>query len=356
MRLDSSEQIGSGHLTRCLALAEGLREQGANVVFASRASVGNLLALVERAEFRVLPVPDSPCDPDPSGNKDATTFMAGADAMGGKPDWLVIDHYGIGRMWETQMRPYVRSIAVIDDLADREHECDVLIDANFHPDSVNRYADKLPAHCVQLLGPKYALLRGEFLQERAHLQNRTGLVRRIQAQRVQAQRMLAQPILAQRIQIQRILVFFGGVDLSNQTLKALGAIASLDRREIATDVVVGATNPHRGSVQEFCATHPDFAFHCQTAEMAMLMGQADLAIGAGGTTMWERCAMGLPSLVVTVAENQVPSTAAMACEGLLRYLGSSTEVSQSMIAHALLGLLEKHDEAMRMRSMLRYLR
>ncbi|MGA2539155.1 MAG: UDP-2,4-diacetamido-2,4,6-trideoxy-beta-L-altropyranose hydrolase, partial [Terracidiphilus sp.] len=255
---------------------------------------------------------------------------------------------GIGRMWETQMRPYVRSIAVIDDLADREHECDVLIDANFHPDSVNRYADKLPAHCVQLLGPKYALLRGEFLQERAHLQNRTGLVRRIQAQRVQAQRMLAQPILAQRIQIQRILVFFGGVDLSNQTLKALGAIASLDRREIATDVVVGATNPHRGSVQEFCATHPDFAFHCQTAEMAMLMGQADLAIGAGGTTMWERCAMGLPSLVVTVAENQVPSTAAMACEGLLRYLGSSTEVSQSMIAHALLGLLENHDEAMRM--------
>jgi len=130
-------------------------------------------------------------------------------------------------------------------------------------------------------------------------------------------------------------------------LTALHAIASLDRGEIATDVVVGATNPHRDRVQQFCAAHDGFELHCQTAEMAKLMGQADLAIGAGGTTMWERCAMGLPSLVITVAGNQVPSTAAMADQGLLRYLGSHTAVSQSMIAHALLGLLEDRVEAMR---------
>jgi RimJ/RimL family protein N-acetyltransferase len=168
---------------------------------------------------------------------------------------------------------------------------------------------------LRLQGPKFAPLRPEFAEQRAALRQRDGKVR-------------------------RILVCFGGTDPSNQTTKALQAITSLKCEGIATDVVVGASNPHKEMVRAFCSTHPGIAFHCQTTRMAELMAAADLAIGAGGTSIWERCAVALPSIVVTVAENQVPSTRIMAEHGCLLSLGNQDEVSAEAIAHVILGLVE----------------
>jgi UDP-2,4-diacetamido-2,4,6-trideoxy-beta-L-altropyranose hydrolase len=323
IRVDSSEKIGSGHVTRCLALAESLRELGAVVLFLSQELPGHVLELVRRSGFAVQPL-SSHAEAANEGESwfsgsawqaDAGACAAMAGAVDGGVDWLIVDHYGIDSRWEEVLRPHVKQIAVIDDLANRAHDCDLLIDTNLQEGGIERYGALVPSHCVRLQGPKYALLRREFARERADLRQRDG-------------------------RVMRVLVSFGGMDGSNQTGKALEAIASLERLELWTDVVVGATNPHRDVVREFCEAHPRFQFHDQTDKMAKLMAAADLGIGAGGSTTWERCAMGLPSLVLTVADNQVATTQAMSVAGRLLYLGAQHEVSAAMIAKVISGLIE----------------
>jgi UDP-2,4-diacetamido-2,4,6-trideoxy-beta-L-altropyranose hydrolase len=325
IRSDSSEKTGTGHVVRCLTLAERLRALGAQVRFLSCELPGNVLTLVRQAGFDVLPLslPTAGGDTESdsiwfhgkSWQADAAECITLARAVAEKVDWLIVDHYGVDSRWEAKMRPQVNRIAVIDDLANRSHDCDVLIDINLHANNFSRYDDLLPPRCFRMQGPKFALLRPEFAEQRADLRQRDGKVR-------------------------RIFVFFGGTDPSNQTSKALQAITSIQHHGIATDVVVGATNPHKEMVREFCSAHSGFAFHLQTDRMAQLMAAADLAIGAGGSTTWERCAVALPSIVVTVAENQVPSTLAMAEHGCLLYLGNQDEVSAEAIAHLVLVLLE----------------
>jgi len=325
IRADSSEKTGSGHVVRCLTLAERLRALGVHVRFLSCELPGNVLALVRQSGFEVLALalPAATGDHEAgshwfygkSWQTDAAECVTLAGAIDQGVDWLIVDHYGIDSRWEAQMRPHVKQIAVIDDLANRPHDCDLLIDTNLQAHSSSRYDGLVPPRCLRLQGPKFALLRPEFAEQRATQRQRDGMVL-------------------------RIFVFFGSTDPSNQTSKALQAIASLQRQGIETDVVVGATNPHKEAVGEFCRTHPEFHFYCQSNRMADLMATADLAIGAGGTTTWERCALGLPSIVVTVADNQVPATQAMADEGRLLYLGDQAEVSAKKIAQLIDSLLE----------------
>ena len=325
IRVDSSENTGAGHVVRCLTLAGRLRARGAHVRFLSCALPGNVLALVRQAGFDVHTLSLSAAGADqPSGSiwfygkswqADAAECLTLAKADAERVDWLIVDHYGVDSRWEAQLRPHVGSIAVIDDLANRSHDCDLLIDTNLHANGCSRYDGLVPPECFRMLGPKFALLRPEFAEQRANLRARDGKVR-------------------------RILVFFGGTDPSNQTTKTLEAIASLRLDGIALDVVVGATNPHKERVREFCSARSGFAFHCQTERMAQMMANADLAIGAGGVATWERCAVAVPSIVLTVADNQVPSTQIMAKERRLLYLGDQAEVSAKMIAQQISSLLE----------------
>jgi UDP-2,4-diacetamido-2,4,6-trideoxy-beta-L-altropyranose hydrolase len=250
-----------------------------------------------------------------SWQADAAECLTLARADANRVDWLIVDHYGVDSRWEAQMRPHVGRIAVIDDLANRFHDCDLLIDTNLQANGFGRYDGLVPPECFRMLGPKFAMLRPEFAEQRATLRARDGKVR-------------------------RILVFFGGTDPSDQTTKTLQAIASLRLDGIAMDVVVGATNPHKEMVRAFCSAQSRFNFHCQTERMAQLMANADLAIGAGGSATWERCAVALPSIVLTVADNQVPSTQIMAEEGRLLYLGDQADVSAKMIAQQICSLIE----------------
>ena len=164
-------------------------------------------------------------------------------------------HYGIDNRWEAQLRPHVNKIAVIDDLANRTHDCELLIDANLQFGGFRRYDGLVPPHCIRL--------------------------RSIQSTRCFAGNSLRNALhCGPDGQVRRILVFFGGMDRSNETYKALQAIASLHRDEVETNAVVGATNPHKEEVREFCVAHPGFHYYCQTDGMAKLMAAADLAIGA----------------------------------------------------------------------------
>jgi len=318
VRVDSSQAIGSGHLVRCRTLADALRSRGAEVRFICRQHSGNLIPWLSQAAFpvTVLPPPDRPetlmedyaawLGVPPTVDAAETIEALGGD----RPDWLIVDHYGIDRVWEQALRPYVGQILAIDDLANRAHDCDVLLDQNLSVDGEERYRPWVPSHCRQLLGPRYALLRPEYRAHRQTLPPRTG-------------------------QVQRVLVFFGSTDPQNMTGKVLEALDSPDFSDWAIDVVVGATSPHRARLEAQAARRSQVQLHYSRPHLADLMARADLAIGSGGTVSWERCCLGLPTLVVSVAHNQVSACEALDRLGAIVYLGAATKVGVEELRRAI---------------------
>lgn len=314
-RVDSSLQIGSGHLMRCLTLAEWLKkENDADVYFVMRALSGNLIDLVKQKKFSVLELPQAGSCTALSGyakwltvtqEQDAAETIASMKAIG-TLDVLVIDSYAIDIKWESILRPHVKKIMVIDDLANRKHDCDILLDQNEYLNKDKRYEGLLPQNCKLLLGARYAILREEFYKAREKMRLRDG-------------------------KIKNILVFFGGSDPSNETLKALKAIVLLQRQDIRVNVIVGQSNPNKEAIENFCKKNNMYYF-CQIDNMAEFMNQADLAIGAGGTVTWERCFLGLPALVIAIAENQVELTVNCASKGILVFLGDKSKVTTTLLS------------------------
>lgn len=320
-RVDASLQVGSGHVMRCLTLADELRQRAADVRFVCREHPGNLNDLIEAKGYPVARLPQAE-----DGYIAATEDVGHAVWLGvswkvdaaetivalgeSKPDWLIVDHYAIDRRWEELLRPHVSKIMAIDDLADRPHDCDLLLDQNLYLAMESRYDHLVSESCKKLLGPRYALLRPEFSVARKMLRQRDG-------------------------QIRRVLVFFGGVDPSNETEKALQSLSDMNDRQFDVDVVVGGGNLYQEQIQNICNANEGFYYHCQVNNMAELMAAADLAIGAGGTATWERCAVGLPALVISLAENQQELAETGARKGLFFYLGKSATVSAEKIQRAL---------------------
>ena len=320
-RTDASTQIGSGHVMRCLTLAEGLRDKGVEVRFVCRELPGNLNAMIAAKGFALwrLPASGEPAaglDWNRHANwlvvdwrQDVDETLACLHALDGPADWLVVDHYALDRRWEVRMRPVAGNIMVIDDLADREHDADLLLDQNLYAQMETRYQGYVPAKCRQLLGPGYALLRSEFAAARRGLRQRRG-------------------------ELANLLIFYGGGDPTDETSKALTAIKHAQLPDFQVDVVVGAANPNKDKVAERCRLL-GARFHCQTSDMAELMNTADLMLCAGGTTTWERCALGVPALVTATALNQEEVAVNSARNGLAFYLGKPRDVTAQLIAKAL---------------------
>lgn len=313
IRTDSSRHIGSGHIMRCLTLAEFLRRIGAEVSFICRDLPGNVACLAEQSGFPVHWLNLTDHD-NWEGDAFATATVVG---QGQLPEWLIVDHYGLDARWERILRPFVQRVMVIDDLANREHVCNILLDANFYLQLEARYEKIVPPDTRLLLGPKFSLLRSEFSQVKRKGQCDGS--------------------------IKRILAFFGGSDPSNETEKLLAALQYLPERSFGLDVVVGAGNPLRYEIERQCALLENVRFFCQLNTIAALMVQADLAIGAGGTTLWERCYLGLPSIVIAVADNQVETAQALASVGAIRYLGFHSAVNAEGIAAAISEFLAAPD-------------
>lgn len=321
IRTDSSLQIGSGHLMRCLTLADGLRTRGAEVTFICRELPGHQIGLAESKGYAVVRLKQSGVEFASSSDDLAHAAWLGVPweqdaaetlkALGEvHSDWLILDHYAIDCRWEEKLRPHVGKIMVIDDLADRSHDCELLLDQNLYQGMEVRYDTLVPDTCIKLLGPKYALLRPEFAAARKSIRKRDG-------------------------QVRRILVFFGGVDTSNETEMTLHILSEVADRIFTVDVVVGDGNLHKEKIKSFCTARDDFHYHCQVDNMAELMAEADLAIGAGGSTTWERCAVGVPSIITVLADNQKKLAETAALSGLLYYLGEASSVSSENLSSAL---------------------
>jgi UDP-2,4-diacetamido-2,4,6-trideoxy-beta-L-altropyranose hydrolase len=321
-RADASARIGSGHVMRCLALADELRQRGWETRFLCREQPGHPADLIGRGGHPVslLPPPDANYAPSGEACPHAAWLGASwetdaAETAARLPvgtDWLVVDHYALDARWESAVASRVGRVLVIDDLADRAHACDCLLDQNLQ--APGRYEPLVPRACQILIGPAHALLRPEFHALSRQTPGRDG-------------------------EVERVLVFFGGGDAGNETGKVLAALATLEAGRLQTDVVVGSANPRKEEIRKRCRDLPGCRFHCPAEDMAGLMARADLALGATGVSTWERACLGLPALAVSVADNQHDIARAADRAGLLRWLGEAGRVDvpawRRAIAHAL---------------------
>lgn len=292
-RADASLVAGAGHVMRCLTLAQALRERGGAGAFVCRAHPGHLEAVIAAQGFpcHLLPVESEGGILGGPVAADAEATAAAARAFGA--DRVVVDHYGADAAWEKRMPV---PVMVIDDLTDRPHGGDILLNQNMGAAAAD-YADLVPAGTTTLMGPEYAVLRAEFA------------------------RLRPQALAARRDRpLSEILISLGGTDLPNATgwiLTALAAMALPDGLHLT--VVMGPTAPHLEDVRSRARALPcAVTVLAGTSEMGALMARADLAIGAGGSTSWERCVLGLPTLIVVLAENQAGIAEALARTGAAR--------------------------------------
>jgi UDP-2,4-diacetamido-2,4,6-trideoxy-beta-L-altropyranose hydrolase len=223
-----------------------------------------------------------------------------------QPDWLVVDHYALDLRWEAALKPHYKKLMVIDDLADRTHRCNLLLDQNLGRQPQD-YAALVPTHCQVLTGPHYALLRPEFAALRPY----------------SLQRRQAQPALRQ------LLITLGGVDQFNATGQVLHALKTCALPpECRISVVMGLTAPWLENVRELAALMPwPTEVVVNVNDMAQRMAVSDLAIGAAGSTSWERCCLGLPTLMLVLAENQKPSAHALDAAHAARLIGAVSDIS-----------------------------
>ena len=321
IRVDSSTQIGSGHLMRCLTLALRFRQgRRAEILFVCRDLLGNIASLVQKQGFQLSLLPRVEADTGLVGyaawltvsqERDASETIAALPEGGA--DLLIVDSYALDKNWEHILRPHVRKIMVIDDLANRPHDCDMLLDQNFQlHGGKGKYDGLVPEHCRLLIGPRHALLREEFYEARRSLRRRNGKIR-------------------------RILVFYGGADLTDETSKAVRALANLhEKLSFTADIIVGGSNPKAESVRDLCKQYDYLHYHCQVDNMAEYMAAADLMLGAGGSTTWERCYLGLPAIVTSIADNQHKGAQDFAEAGYIFYLGRAEDVEAEDIELAVL--------------------
>lgn len=314
VRVDASHRIGHGHVMRCLTLASALRQRGAEIRFVCREHPGHLNNLIASSGFAVHPLPWSSALPEDdragwlgaTADEDAAETRNALESFGTEVDWLVSDHYAIDDYWERTMRPRVDRIMVIDDLADRPHDCDLLLDQNVVARMRTRYEGKVPESCVLLLGAEYAIIQPTYVEARQRL-----------------------PV--QRGPIKRIFIYFGGADTDNLTSRSLSSVIALGRSDIEVDLVVSRTSPHLDVVRRQVAGRNNLRLHTELPTLAPLMAEADLGIGAAGATSWERLCLGLPCVVITLAANQVPVANELSRLGFIHYLGHKDQVTAAVI-------------------------
>lgn len=298
-RVDAGTEIGTGHVMRCLTLANALKDRGGECVFVCRPHSGNLIEFIKMQGFTTIALPsllssggktrtDTPphaawlCTDQDTDARDTSAVLD--EYFNGKTvDWLVVDHYALDARWEACLRPTTNHVLVIDDLADRPHDCDLLLDQSLGRDAAD-YTALVPQAAKLLIGPRYALLRPEFARLRA-----ASLARR------------------ENPRLCNLLVNMGGVDKDNATGVVLEALASRALPEgVKITVVMGTQAPWLDHVREKALAMPvPTDVLVGVHDMAALMTESDLAIGGGGMTSIERCVLGLPTILIIQAQNQI---------------------------------------------------
>lgn len=322
-RVDSSLLIGSGHLMRCLVLAERFQKLlNAKVYFITRNLQGNLNSLIVDRGFELLVLPNHELEigeligyeiwlsvPQLIDAEETNSVLEKIQDV----QLLVVDSYAISAEWENFVKPYTQKIMIIDDLANRSHECDYILDQSYAGEKVNRYCGLLPLRCKVFLGVSYVLLHESYYLQQAKIRN----------------------------EVHDVLAFFGGSDDTGETLKFISAINLLGCcTKLQFVIVVGYGNPDKDKIRQLCNRISNVRFYCQVDNMAELIARADVAFGAAGSNLWERCFLGLPAVVTVTADNQRFIAEQVNNTGAIKILGWHESVNVSIYKKALL-LLEE---------------
>lgn len=274
---------------RCLALADCIKNQGGRAHFVCSETTADTERRIERGGHSLSRIViqhsaaladaawDRAIDDHPAQRSDAAHSLA--VAADPRADWVVMDHYALDRTWSSAIRPSAR-VLVIDDLANRPHDCDILLDQTFGR-STDSYSDLVPQGTDILVGSAFALMRPEFSVAR-----KASLARKAR---------IAPP--------ERILISLGMTDPDGLSASMLDHVLAADDT-INIDVVAGSMSPGLSRLHAVAQRNARVRIHIDVTDMAELMQCADLAIGAAGSTSWERCCLGLPSLTLVLAENQ----------------------------------------------------
>ncbi|MBQ0941888.1 UDP-2,4-diacetamido-2,4,6-trideoxy-beta-L-altropyranose hydrolase [Ideonella sp. 4Y16] len=307
VRADASTTLGAGHVMRTLTLANAWRERGGEALFVCREAPGHLGDLVVARGHGLRLLPPEAAAPAQDALQ---TLQASADWRGATPlDWALVDHYGLAADWERPWRGPAARVAVIDDLADRAHDVDLLLDQNLGRQATD-YDALVPAQARRLIGPAHALLRPEFAARRTD-----SLARRANGE------------------LRHLVISMGGSDPGGATARCLAALAAAPALPLArVTVVLGPQAQTLAQVRQALAALPlPTELRLNEPDMASLLASADLALGAAGGSAWERCCLGLPTLLLVLADNQAPGARALAAQGAALSLGGPDDLPQALV-------------------------
>ena len=315
-RCDSSFDIGSGHVIRCLTLANFLKKKGLFTTFICKETKGNLFDVILKHNHNLVVL---------SNNKkniwedDAQEIIDKIKDFNSSKDWMVVDHYFLNKDWETRISSKLYKLFIIDDLCDRPHYGNILLNQNYLPGIRSQYKKILSSKTKILLGPKYALLSPEYKATRKLIK------------------------INKKKKLQRVIIFFGATDHKEQTIKCLSILSKINLKLLKIDIVIGLANKKKKLIEEITNKIDNAILHVQIPSLCNLMKNADLYLGSGGTTTWERCCLGLPSIVISTSENQVRQNEYLFNKGVIKYLGKAESVSEENIRTALLMFAEGYD-------------
>ena len=313
IRVDSSTKIGYGHFMRCMALADTL-QKNFEINFITRSLEGSLISDIQKKGFGIFRFYSN--SEKINEKNDAQKTISLIKKHSGPKNILIVDNYQLSKKWETDVKPFVHKLIVIDDLSNRSHNCDLLIDQNLHTKVNGLYKGLIPSNCIKLIGPKFSMIRKKF-------------------------RMLKKSVKPRTFPIKKILVSFGGSDTANQTLIALNSIKKMNRK-IDVDVVVGKANKCKKTLKIFCNRNNHFTYHEQIDNIADLMLSSDLSIGSSGSTTWERCCLGLPAIVSISSNDQRDIANSLSRKKCIINLGDVKKLKESSYINVITNL-KKND-------------
>ena len=313
IRVDSSTKVGYGHFIRCMALADTL-QKNFEINFISRSLEGSLISNIEKKGFSIFRFHSN--SEKINEKNDAQKTISFLNKHGNQKSILIIDNYELSKKWETYVKPFVYKLIVIDDLPNRSHNCDLLIDQNLHTRVNGLYKGLIPSNCIKLIGPKFSMIRKEF-------------------------RIIRKLVKPRRFPIKKILVSFGGSDTENQTLVVLNSIVKINMK-INVDVVVGEANRCKKIIKNFCKKNKNFTYHEQIDNIADLMLSSDLSIGSSGSTTWERCILGLPAIVSISSNDQRDIANSLSQKKCIINLGDVKKLKESSYINVITNL-KKND-------------
>ena len=320
IRADASDLIGVGHVMRCASLGLRLTAKGYKVHFIASEMNEWLVEMLTEFGFGFTRLPiECVRDAQLDAQLSALVTEKLEDCR-----WVIVDHYGLDKEWESILKKTKKKVMVIDDESLREHDCDVILDTSLRNADKDVYKDQLSHRPIVFSGPSYVVLRPEF-DKPSLIRSRSG-------------------------EISKILVFFGGGEVEVEIRKVISALSLITSRTLEVSVVIGKPQPDKRLVDDLLRLNPYLDVIGISLNMANLINGADLAIGTCGVSAWERCALGLPALTVITADNQRDDSRFLNDVGAIRSLGKSNEVEESTWLWEISKLLNNPTEVLKMSS------